>query len=211
MEKLSQAYSRDLNAHAQVVDRETEIEIARRARAGCKRARDALITANLKFVLHEALQFCGGFDPDLIQEGNLGLLEAADRFDPERGVRFSTYAQLWIKGAISEAIRKRNFRSRLNVPLDDDERDCDLVDYHQPSAESTLIGFERVAWLRRAIAATTLNSREREILYGRLLHDDPSTLKTFSDAWDVSRERARQIEAKVLEKLRLVRGLTAVV
>jgi len=71
-----------------------------------ERARDALVLANLRFVPHVAKRFTGCGLPfmDLVQEGNLGLLRAVDRFEHERGFRFCTYAFWWIRQAITKAI-----------------------------------------------------------------------------------------------------------
>ena len=76
------------------------------------RGRETLITANLGIVPHVARPFRSGTIPfeDLIQDGYIGLLEAVDRFDPNRGAKFSTYACWWIRKALNDAF---SFRSRL--------------------------------------------------------------------------------------------------
>jgi RNA polymerase primary sigma factor len=81
---------------------EEELELARRARAGDKEAAQRLVEANLRFVIKVARKFQKSGVPllDLINEGNTGLIEATRRFDPERNVRFLTYAVWWIRQAI---------------------------------------------------------------------------------------------------------------
>jgi RNA polymerase sigma-32 factor len=86
-----------------LLTREREIELARAYRDQHDQgAAEALVTANLRFVVKIALGFRGyGFKvADLVEEGNLGLLEAVRRFDPERGRRFMTYAAFWIRAYI---------------------------------------------------------------------------------------------------------------
>jgi RNA polymerase primary sigma factor len=84
-------------------------------------ARQQLIEHNLRLVVSVALRFRGyGVPlPDLIQEGNLGLMHAIDKFDPERGNRFSTYATWWIRHAIGRAIADHGRTIRLPVHLAD--------------------------------------------------------------------------------------------
>ena len=85
---------------------EEEIALARRAAAGDERARRKLIESNLRLVIALARRYtrAGVLLVDLIQEGNLGLMHAVERFDYERGNRFSTYATRWIQQAISRAV-----------------------------------------------------------------------------------------------------------
>lgn len=85
---------------------EQEKALARAMRAGEKRAREKLIVSNLRLVAKIAQEYTDVGLPlmDLIQEGNLGLIQAVDRFDPERGFRLTTYAVWWIRRAILLAI-----------------------------------------------------------------------------------------------------------
>jgi RNA polymerase sigma factor (sigma-70 family) len=82
-----------------------------------ERAADLLVRGNLRLVISLARRFRGrGLDlPDLIQEGNLGLLKAAERFEPSRGFRFSTYAAWWIRQAITRGLADRGRPVRLPV------------------------------------------------------------------------------------------------
>jgi RNA polymerase primary sigma factor len=94
---------------------EEELDLGRRARGGDTRARTRLIEKNLKLVVSVAKKYRGMGLPfeDLIQEGNLGLMKAAERFDPELGNRFSTYAIWWIRQAIGRAIEDKGRAIRL--------------------------------------------------------------------------------------------------
>uniref|UniRef100_A0A832MKT5 RNA polymerase sigma factor n=1 Tax=Eiseniibacteriota bacterium TaxID=2212470 RepID=A0A832MKT5_UNCEI len=92
---------------------------ARRARAGDARARERIVLANLRLVVHLARGYRDRGLPmlDLIEEGNLGLIHAADRFDPERGLRFSTYAAIWIRQAILRGIAEQARAVRIPVQM----------------------------------------------------------------------------------------------
>ncbi len=94
---------------------EEERELARRMRQGDAKARERLIVSHLRLVAAEARQYRGsGLDLlDLIQEGNLGLIEAVDRFEPDKGSRLSTYALFWIRKAIGEALERQAQMIRL--------------------------------------------------------------------------------------------------
>ena len=83
-----------------------EKEVGKRLANGCEEARNELITANLRLVVSIAKNYAdrGLAFMDLIEEGNLGLIKAAARFNPKRGVRFSTYATWWIRQAVRRAI-----------------------------------------------------------------------------------------------------------
>jgi RNA polymerase primary sigma factor len=94
---------------------EEELDLGRRARSGDARARQRLIEKNLRLVVSVAKKYRGYGLPfeDLIQEGNIGLMKVAERFDPELGNRFSTYATWWIRQAIGRAIEDKGRAIRL--------------------------------------------------------------------------------------------------
>lgn len=103
-----QAYLRQINK-IPLLSREEEVELATRARAGDQEALDKLIVSNLRYVVSVARRYLGyGLSlPDLINEGNVGLIQAAKRFDPTRGVKFITYAVWWIRQAITHALAEQ--------------------------------------------------------------------------------------------------------
>ena len=100
-----------------MLKREEEREIARAAAAGDARARDKLVSSNLRFVVHVAKKYQGLGLPleDLISEGNVGLLNAVDRFDVDKGYHFISYAVWWIRQAILMSICEKSRMIRLPV------------------------------------------------------------------------------------------------
>ncbi len=95
------------------------LETAARARQGDENARRHVILANLRLVVHVARAYRNRGLPflDLIEEGNLGLIHAVDRFEPERGLRFSTYASLWIRQAILRGLAEQSRAVRIPVQM----------------------------------------------------------------------------------------------
>jgi DNA-directed RNA polymerase sigma subunit (sigma70/sigma32) len=96
---------------------EEEIDLSRRVRAGDKQAREKLIEKNLRLVVSVAKKYRGMGLPfgDLIQEGNIGLMKAVEKFDPDRGFRFSTYATWWIRQAVQRAVANKGRIIRVPV------------------------------------------------------------------------------------------------
>lgn len=113
-EKGLEVYFRDINRYS-LLSREEEVSLARRIRAGEDEALQTLVRANLRFVVSVAKRYLhqGLMLSDLINEGNLGLLKAAHRFDEERGFRFISYAVWWIRQSIMQSLLDKSRTIRL--------------------------------------------------------------------------------------------------
>jgi len=250
-----------------LLDREAEHELATKSAAGDQVARDALVRANLRFVVAIALKYRRYGIPlgDLIAEGNLGLAIASRKFDAERGTRFVTYAGYWVRalvldlvvrsttmvGAGSGPLRSKLFfrlrRERAmvgNLDLTPEERIKELATRFETTEEkmehmlfrldardialdapvrsdgdATMLemmpnmdaGPEEqtaageVDLLRRQKvrdALDVLDARERFILEQRYMGDTDVSLADLGRALGVSRERARQLEARAKEKMK---------
>ncbi|MEJ2471498.1 MAG: sigma-70 family RNA polymerase sigma factor [Desulfuromonadales bacterium] len=243
---------------------EEERALARRIDDGDMAARDQMIESNLRLVVKIAKRYMNRGLPflDLIEEGNLGLIKAVERFKLSKECRFSTYATWWIRQSIERALVNQSRTIRLPVHVSDDinklikitrelvrdlnrepqvkevadvmgvepayvrrlmvllkktysiehpmgeNSDYSLIDTIEDS--SAVNPLELTEWLNKfqiiADLLATLNDNEREIITLRFGLDDrdPQTLDTIGRQFGVTRERIRQIEAKSLEKLRLL-------
>jgi len=243
---------------------EEEKALARRIDDGDMAARDKMIESNLRLVVKIAKRYMNRGLPflDLIEEGNLGLIKAVERFKISKECRFSTYATWWIRQSIERALVNQSRTIRLPVHVSDDinklikitrelvrdlnrepqvkevadvmgvepayvrrlmvllkktysiehpmgeNNDYSLIDTIEDS--SVVNPLELAEWLNKFHIITemlaTLNDNEKEIIALRFGLDDrdPQTLDTIGRQFGVTRERIRQIEAKSLEKLRLL-------
>jgi RNA polymerase sigma-32 factor len=233
-----------------------EVALARAYRAGDRAAGDALIEACLPFVIRIALEYRRWGVPveDLVQQGNLGLLRAAEKFDADKQVRLITYAVYWVRAEIRDYVvrsyrivrlgttrsERRALRAyrregvvtaeelavRSGMPLARCEKLLPVLAHVDTSLDQTFDdargpGVERLAGTlptpedvalarsdydsqRRAVrsAMRRLDKRERRIATARFLNDEPSTLEELGRELGVSKERVRQLEVRVREKLR---------
>jgi len=230
-------------------------------------AAQKLIVSNLRFVVKIAHEYRNyGFKlADLIQEGNIGLIHAVKKFDPEKGYRLISYAVWWIRAYIQnylirswsivkigttqsqrklffklnqtkkelETISKKNpefseIATSLGVKdsevaemdlrmgardvslneIINDESDnshLDFLAYEGDNQEVSLIKNEEKSLVQRNIAGALahLNERESYIILNRVMADDPKTLQEIGEKYNISRERARQIEKQALKKMQL--------
>lgn len=248
------------------LSREEEHEIAVRAAQGDERAVKALVESNLRYVVAIAVQYRRYGVPlaDLVAEGNLGLMTAARKFDPERGTRFVTYAGYWIRAHVLEHVvrsvslvgagagvlrskvyfKLRRERARIEMTTSD-PRIClealaerfettpermsemlarltrgdasldaplreggepmvDRLHIDEGSPEAAYLDAYEAETLRVAVreALARLDRRERYIVEERILGDEEASLAELGRKLGVSRERARQLEARAKQKLR---------
>jgi len=251
-----------------VLSPEEELELAKRVKyKKDKEAALKLVTSHLRLVVKIAMEFQRKWMQnllELIQEGNIGLLKAVEKFDPEKGIKFSYYASFWIKAYILKFImdnwrlvkigttqnqrklfynlnKERQELQKLGVKpdveilserLDVDEKEViemaqrmahqdmsldtpfgnedsnvthlDMVPALEASIEERLAKQEISEHLKKKIKEIEpkLNEKEKDILYLRLLAANPLTLRELGEKYGITRERVRQIENRLLQKLK---------
>ena len=262
-----QSYLREVSKFP-LLEPEEETELARRVRDhGDPQAAFRIISSHLRLVVRIAMDFQRRWMQnvlDLIQEGNVGLLRAVNKFDPDKGIKFSYYASFWIKayilkfimdnwrmvkigttqvqrklfynlnrerqkliaqgfdpdaamlserlGVSEEQINEMDQRLAagdlsLNAQVGDEPGGATRMDFLPalgPGIEDDLASGEMAGILRDRIKTLLpkLNEKELYILQNRLLTDDPVTLREIGERYNVTRERVRQLEARLLEKIR---------
>ncbi|MFA5060511.1 MAG: RNA polymerase sigma factor RpoD/SigA [Candidatus Omnitrophota bacterium] len=122
------AYLKDIR-HIPLLTAKSEIELAKRIKKGEVEARNEMIRSNLRLVISIAKRYMNLGIPfnDLIEEGNIGLMRAVDKFDPRKGFRFSTYAAWWIKQGISRSIIDQGKMIRIPVYMNEEIFKCKKV------------------------------------------------------------------------------------
>jgi len=207
------AYSRAVRRFPPLT-RAEEHAVAVRARRGDAAAVQQLVRHNLAFVIAVVRrQRCSpDILDDLIQEGNVGLLHAAERFDPHAGTRFCTYAVWWIRAFVGRYLRasRSSVRPRsgtvaqADASLDalvgefGDVTALDLIPDEGPGSELRYFAAEHDRAVRAALVAARARIGELgwNIVHERLQSDTATTLEAIASRWRLSRERVRQVEVR---------------
>jgi RNA polymerase sigma factor (sigma-70 family) len=207
-------YHRDISRF-RTLSAEEEQELLKQVKLGDEQARKTLIESNLRLVTKIARQYRRPKIEllDLIQEGNIGLIEAVDKFDAEMGYRFSTYAVWSIRKAIQEFLGEENTIESLDSIIEDDGEEvflsdmikdaetilggpsCEMIDAQLEKAEERLRVYDRL---------TTIPEREKEVLmmlYG-FKTGKPMSLQDIANRLGMSHERVRCIRNAALERLK---------
>jgi RNA polymerase sigma factor (sigma-70 family) len=189
------------------MSREEEIAVARLARKGDLSARNRLVSSNVRLAIQITGEYrkksSADFD-DLVQEGMLGLLQAVERFDPERGVRFMSYAVMWVRSAVTRAMGER-IADGDHVSLDLDEYGegpAPRMASSDPIADEAYESVEIAEILARLIEGASLAPRERMLVYARLYTAEPKSLAEVGGDLSISRERVLQLEVGLKRRLR---------
>lgn len=213
-EKLDEidTYFNDIEKYHPLSGRE-EKQLAKKIRNGDKEALDKLVKANLKFVVSYAKQYRKSGVPfsDLLSEGNLGLIKAAQRFDETKGVKFISYAVWWIRMSIQECInRYLGNDEEINCDNSYTFDNCNNSDYETSSQIINNEFEEEFSDLQsREVTVSelmkTLKDREIKILslYFGLYDGKEMTLDEIGQEMSLTKERVRQIKDKALVKLKV--------
>ena len=202
-------------ANFKPLSKEEELALWRKYKyEGDEKAKNKLISANLKFVASVAKQYQGrGLSyADLIAEGNIGLLKAIDKFDGERGYKIISYSVWWIKQSILEALEKRNASNDEDLTCDYEKQlDTEDDDYQIELNDDYVFDQSQENKEREQQAAINflmeyLNQREKNIItkYYGLDGNKPKTLEEIGMEYGLTKERIRQIKNLSFKKMRSV-------
>jgi len=227
-------YLRDIGAYPRLTSEE-ELDLGRLAAAGDDAARTRLVLCNLRLVVSMAKRYrAGGLTfTDLVQEGNIGLMHAAEKYDYRRGHRFSTYAVWWIREAMTSAIKEQGATIRvpaylyrrdnpvgeparlraaadharaiasLDAPCDESGEGGGVTDRDAPAVEEEATGHLIVRDVRAVMLL--LDPRDHAIIAYRFGLGDlgPHSLAETAAQFGISRQRVNQIEERALDTLKM--------
>lgn len=199
--------------HFNTLSRDEEYQLALQAKQGDKKARNTLILSNIPFAIKYSLSFLGyKIDPeDLSQIGLIGLIEAVDKFDADKGFRVITYAKWWIRKEIEDAAGKTRKESsttpfsRLakNEPdFDEEAFISSLGDNSENPVEEECFENEKLARVRAALGE--LSERDFDIInrhYG-LAEKEEESFNEIAESYGLSKARIHQLEQAAFNSLR---------
>lgn len=196
--------------HTASLSASEELEIARRFRRAknsneSARARTQLVVANLRLVVMVARQYDDKGVPllDLIQEGNVGLLSAVERFDPERGFRFSTYATWWIRRSIRRVLARNASIAKTWTPEGDGSTEVDPDPTPLDRAVAVSEWDDVLEQISRRL--TPREARVLQLRYG-LASGEPRSLRSVASTLNISPEGVRRAEQRALAVLQGIRA-----
>ncbi len=208
MEGLERRYLREIGKYPVLSARE-EKELARKAKAGDGEARKILILSNLKLVVKIARSHASAGVPllDLVEEGNLGLIKAVSKFEPEKGFRFSTYASWWIRQSIERAIS--SYSRTIRIPIHVFQLVSKYIALEQDPSSTSLDSRERAKKLGismkryRALQELVENIRALDLSSSLDAYEQLARSAGEADTYENDPEQLilRQIESSDIEEL----------
>lgn len=191
-----------------LLSKEDEVRYAKAAAKGNQEAKNALINHNLRLVVSIAKKYMGrGLTlSDLIQEGNFGLIKATEKYDVDKGFRFSTYATYWIKQSISRAVmdQTRNIRIPIHVielisKIKKAERDFQQSHNREPKEADVAIALgidvkkikEAYSWMKDTSSLDVVVGDDEDTTVGSFIEDE-SVADSFMNIEDDERKEAVQ-------------------